>query len=117
MKIISQFILEILIVSILAFGVAAGASKFSSDYAASWIVKNQLVEENTETMGGMISIGIGGDQGKEVKISDVAREFNVSVDQEVIGNLLLISFVIVILSAGAPLSIILGYKPRESLQD
>lgn len=117
MKIISQFVLEILLVSVLAFGIAAGASKFSSDYAASWIVKNQLVEDNTQSMGGMISIGLGGAQGNEVKISDVAREFNVSVDQEVIGNLLLISFVIVIVSAGAPLSIILGYKPRESLQD
>jgi hypothetical protein len=102
---------------VLAFLIAAGASKFSSDYAASWIVKNQLVEDNTQSMSGMFSISLGGSQGKEVKISDVAREFNVSVDRDVIMNLLLISFVVVILSAGAPLLIILSYKPRESLQD
>lgn len=117
LNILSQFVLEILMVSVLAFLIAAGASKFSSDYAASWIVKNQLVEENAGSMSGMISVSLGGAQNKEVKISDVAREFNVAVDQEVIANLLLISFVIVIFSAGAPLLIILSYKPRESLQD
>lgn len=117
LKILSQFVLEILLVSVLAFLIAAGASKFSSDYAASWIVKNQLVEDNTQSMGGMFSVSLGGAQGKEVKISDVAREFNVSVDRDVIMNLLLTSFVVVILSAGAPLLIILSYKPRESLQD
>jgi putative ABC transport system permease protein len=120
-KILSQFVLEILLVSVLAFTIAAVASKFSSDYAASWIVKNQLVEEETSnglSGGAVISIGSpGGTNHKEVKISDVAREFNISVDQDVISNLLLLSLGLVILSAGAPMLIILGYKPRESLQD
>ncbi len=117
LRILSQFVLEILLVSVLAFLIAAGSSKFSSDYAASWIVEKQLIEDNTQSMSGMISVNLGGAQSNEVKISDVAREFNVSVDGEVIANLLLASFAIVILSAGAPLLIILSYKPRESLQD
>jgi putative ABC transport system permease protein len=117
LKILSQFVLEILLVSILAFTVAAAASRLSADYTASWIVKNQLVEENTQQAGGIVSISIGGTAKNEVKISDVAREFNVSVDSEVLYNLLLISLGLIILSAGAPLLIILGYKPRESLQN
>ncbi|WFR55708.1 FtsX-like permease family protein [Anaerocolumna sp. AGMB13025] len=116
-KILSQFLLEILAVSVIAFTVAAAASRFSADYAASWIVKNQLVEENTKNTGGAISFAIGGAEKNQVKISDVAKEFNVSVDGEVVYNLLLISFGLVILSAGAPLLIILSYKPRESLQN
>jgi putative ABC transport system permease protein len=117
LRILSQFVLEILLISVLAFGVAAGASKFSSDYAASWIVKNQLVEDKTQDTGGMFGVSIGGATKDEVKIDDVAREFNVAVDKDVIINLMLLSFGLVILSAGAPLLIILGYKPRESLQD
>lgn len=116
LKILSQFLLEILVVSIIAFTIAAAASRFSADYAATWIVKNQLVEENTQDSSGIISIGAI--LGKnEVKINDVAREFKVSVDGEVVLNLLMISFGLVLLSAGAPLLIILSYKPRESLQN
>lgn len=116
LKIVSQFLMELLLVSVIAFTIAAAASRFSADYAASWIVKNQLVEENTQESSGIIAIG--GAPGKnEVKINDVAREFNVSVDGEVVLNLLMISFGLVLLSAGAPLLIILSYKPRESLQN
>ncbi len=116
LKIVSQFLMELLLVSVIAFTIAAAASRFSADYAASWIVKNQLVEENTQESSGIIAIG--GLPGKnEVKINDVAREFNVSVDGEVVRNLLMISFGLVLLSAGAPLLIILSYKPRESLQN
>lgn len=117
-KILSQFVLEILLVSVIAFTVAAAASRFSADYTASWIVKNQLVEENTQSDMGFVSIGdVGGAGQKEVKISDVAREFNVSVDGVVVYRLLIISLGLVILSAGAPLLVILSYKPRESLQN
>ncbi len=117
-KILSQFVLEILLVSAIAFTVAAAASRFSADYTASWIVKNQLVEENTQSDMGFVSIGdVGGAGQQEVKISDVAKEFNVSVDGVVVYRLLIISLGMVILSAGAPLLVILSYKPRESLQN
>jgi putative ABC transport system permease protein len=117
-KILSQFVLEIILVSVIAFTVAAATSRFSADYTASWIVKNQLVEENTQSDMGFVSIGdVGGAGQKEVKISDVAREFNVSVDGVVVYRLLIISLGMVILSAGAPLLVILSYKPRESLQN
>ncbi len=121
-KIISQFILEILMVSILAFVLAAGSSKFSSGYAADWIVKNQLVEEESGNAQNAFAIGGRGmlsrlPSDNQIRISDVAEEFNVEIDGGVVINLLLLSFGLVILSAGAPLLIILGYKPRESLQD
>lgn len=122
MKIISQFILEILMVSILAFVLAAGTSRFSSGYAADWIVKNQLVGE--ESGNDLTTFAVGGRgminrqiSDNQILISDIADEFNVEIDGGVVVNLLLLSFGLVILSAGAPLLIILGYKPRESLQD
>jgi len=117
LKILSQFVFEILIVSIIAFALAAGISNVSSGYAAKWIVNNQLVEEKTASSNQMISIGMGQEMGTEVNISDVAKEFNVSVDRGVILQLILLSFGLVIFSTGAPLMIILSYKPRESLQD
>ena len=122
LKIVSQFILEILMVSILAFVLAAGTSRFSSGYAADWIVNNQLVEEessmNTIVMGGRAAGMFGGNMsGNQIHISDIANEFDVEIDGGVVVKLLLLSFGLVILSAGAPLLIILGYKPRESLQD
>jgi putative ABC transport system permease protein len=115
LKILSQFIVEILLVSFLAFGGAAGVSKFTSDFTASWIINNQLVEEEVQSSNEIFVIGdpFGKDQ---LEIGDVANEFNVAVNAIVVRNLLLISIGIVIVSAGAPLIIILGYKPRESLQ-
>lgn len=128
LKIVSQFILEILMVSIIAFGLAAGASRISSGSVADWIVKNQLVEQDDSqsvaTMGGGAMFSVGGrfnigssNSQNQVNMSDVAKEFNVAVDAGVVKNLLLISLGLVILSACAPLTIILGYKPRESLQE
>lgn len=119
-KILSQFIFEILIISILAFGAASGASKFASDYTASWIVNNQLVEDDTKDLSGnaVVNIDIGGSESKKtLKMSDVAKDFNVSVNRTVIRNLLLISLGITVFSAAAPMLIIFGYKPRESLQN
>lgn len=127
LKIISQFVMEILMVSVIAFGLAAGASQLSSKYVADWIVKNQLVEQDdTDTFtsmgkGNMFVMGRAAsgasNTSTQVSISDVAKEFNVAVDADVIKNLLILSFGLVILSAGAPLIIILSYKPRQSLQD
>lgn len=116
-KIVSQFILEILIVSFLAFIVSAGASNLTSDYAANWIVNNQLVEDETSNEGNMfISKGFGSVQN-DVNMSDVADDFDISIDIDVILNLVLISFGLILFSTSAPLLIILSYKPRESLQD
>lgn len=116
-KILSQFVLEILMVSVVAFTLAAAVSRVSADYSADWIVTNQLVEENTQDSSGAIFFGPSGSEKNEVQISDVASEFNVSVDGKVVYNLLVISIGLVIFSAGAPLLIILGYKPRETLQN
>lgn len=120
LKILFQFILEILVISVIAFGIAAGASKFSADYAASWIVENQLVEDNTQNFnsGNVVTFSSNiGESNNTLKMSDIAKEFNVAVDKDVFINLMLLSFGLTIISAGAPLLIIFGYKPRESLQN
>ncbi len=114
-KILFQFIMEILIVSVIAFVLSAGASKITSSYTASWIINNQLTEENIDTGKNIIISGMK--EKDELEISDVARDFNVTIDSIVIRNLLAVSLFIVILSASAPLLIILGYKPRQSLQN
>lgn len=117
LKILSQFILEIMMVAVLAFLVAAGSSQLSSKFVADWIVENQLVEEEASAPTGMMTISLGGGVKNDVKISDVAQNFDVAVDQDTILNLVLLSFGLIVVSTGAPLMIILGYKPRESLQD
>lgn len=112
-KIFAQFMLEIMLVAVIAFVTAVGVSKITSDFTASWIVNTQLVEDETQNMG---MIAIGAEDQDRLEISDVANEFNVALNEEVIRNLLLVSLGIVIAATGAPLIIILGYKPRESLQ-
>lgn len=115
LKIISQFVLEIMVVSCLAFILAAGTSQFTSGYAANWIVNNQLVEQEDSAQG-MMMMGIS-DVQKDVKMSTIADDFDISIDTDVILNLILISFGLILFSTSAPLLIILSYKPRESLQD
>ena len=117
LKITAQFILEIMLVAILAFGGAAGISSVSSGYVADWIAETQLVEE-TEPESAFTSISFGSvDLSADVNIDDVAESFDIAVDLQTIGNLILISFGLLLFSTLAPLMIILGYKPREALQD
>ncbi|MBN2222253.1 MAG: ABC transporter permease [Vallitaleaceae bacterium] len=114
-KVVSQFIFEILIVAIIAFGVATGASQASSGLVANWIVQNQLVEEET-TDDMYMYYGYGSIQN-EVSMEEVAEEFDVALSGEVLFNLLLISLGILVAASSIPLLIIVAYKPRKALQD
>lgn len=118
LKIVSQFILEIALVALVAFGAAAGASRLTSDFTASWIVKNQLVEENvSDNQNGFGFVVSNKDKFVgDVSIDDVAKNFDINVDSRTLLNLVLISFGLLLFSSSAPLLVIIGYKPRESLQ-
>lgn len=114
-KVVSQFIFEILIVAIIAFGVATGASQASSGFVANWIVQNQLVEEESSDDMYMY-YGYGSIQN-EVSMEEVAEEFDVALSAEVLVNLLFISLGILVAASSIPLLIIVAYKPRKALQD
>jgi len=116
-KIIAQFMLEILVVSVLAFTIAAGTSQLSSGYVAKWIVTNQLVEDDADARSDVFAVSLDQENEDAVKISDVAKEFDVSINKKVIIQLIFISFGLVLFSTSTPLMIILAYKPRETLQD
>lgn len=108
-KVALQFIFEILIVGVIAFGVAAGASQATSGLVADWIVENQLnVEEPISMYYSMQS---------EVSMEDVASEFDVGLSAEVLERLFIISLVLLVVASSIPLVIILTYQPRKALQD
>lgn len=118
LKIVSQFILEIMIIASIAFIVATGVSQLSSGFVGDWIVENQLVteEDSSNDFDEMIFMGMGETKGN-VDMTNIADEFNVGIELSVILNLLLISFGILLFAASIPLIIIMSYKPREALQD
>lgn len=119
LKIAGQFIFEIALVAFIAFLLSTGVSRLTSDYVGNWIVENQLIEEKTDTYnqtnGWYYYDNLS--SGSDVSIESVAEDFNVSIDLETLFNLFIISMGIMIIAAGAPLFIILRYKPREALQD
>ncbi len=115
-RIVAQFMLELLVVACLAFCLSALASQLTSSGTAGWIAANQLVENQETAMTNMISIGMNGEIGGKVSMQDVASGFDVAIDAKTMLNLAGISLGLLLLSASAPLAIILAYKPRESLQ-
>lgn len=117
-KIINQFIIELLIIAIIAFGVSAGVSQVTSRFVSQWIIENQLVENADEQNNyyDVYSWGPGETKGT-VNMESIAKDFNVSIEFEVFVQLLLISFGILLFAASIPLIVILSYKPREALQD
>ncbi|MBN2557990.1 MAG: ABC transporter permease [Clostridia bacterium] len=119
LKIAGQFIFEIALITIIAFVLSAGVSQLTSGYVGSWIAENQLTEEKTNPDSSQ-DIPYYYDYGRmtpELDIESVADEFDVSIDTGTLLNLFLISMGIMVIAAGAPLFIILRYKPREALQD
>lgn len=115
--IMAQFVLELLLVACLAFGVSAVTSRLTSGATADWIAQTQLVEdESTDGMEAVMAFGGELDYTGSVKMEDVARQFDVSIDAKTMTRLTLISLGLLLAAAAAPLSVILAFKPRESLQ-
>lgn len=129
MKIITQFVFEIMVIAILAFGLSVGTSNIASKYVGNWIVENQLLADDsvvnsstssTSTGGNFIRIGMGSSQTSiygDVDMQNVADEFDASVSLQVVGKLLVASVLLVLIGSGVPLVIIMGYNPRRILQD
>jgi hypothetical protein len=52
-----------------------------------------------------------------VDMQNVADKFDVSINAKVIGQLMLASIALVLIGSSIPLVVIMGYKPRQILQD
>jgi len=115
-KIIAQFVLEIIIVAILAFGCSVLLSHQSSQLVSEWIVENQLVEKEDGSDDMFIYDGMNNVNG-DVKMENVAKDFSVAITFDVMKNLFIISIGIVIIASLIPLAIILSYNPRQALQN
>ncbi len=64
------------------------------------------------TMDTMIQVFFG-----DVDMNNIAEDFNVSINQEVIFKLFVINIALLIFASLVPLSIIMMFKPRQVLQD
>jgi len=116
-KIIAQFVLEIIIVAVIAFGCSVLLSFQSSQMVSEWIVANQLMEEEETTNDDLFFIGGMNSVNGDVNMENVANDFSVSITFDVMRNLFIISIGIVIIASLIPLGIILSYNPRQALQD
>lgn len=113
-SILAQFSIEILMVAILAFIFAFAASSLTADFVAGWISENQLVE-STSGPQQMISFD-DMMNGSNLTMDSIADSFKVAIDLKTFINLSLASIGLLIAAIGAPLAVILSYKPRKSLQ-
>jgi len=116
-KIIAQFVLEIILVAILAFGCSVLLSYQSSQMVSDWIVENQLIEKEESTNDDLFFIDGMNSVNGDVSLENVANDFSVSITFDVMRNLFVISIGIVIIASLIPLGIILSYNPRQALQD
>ncbi|WP_240840164.1 ABC transporter permease [Acidaminobacter sp. JC074] len=117
LKIIGQFVLEIIMVALIAFACSVLLSFQSSQMVSEWIVENHLVEGerasgNTIVFGDSIN-----DVNGKVSMENVADDFSVAITFDVMRNLFIISIGIVIIASLIPLVVILSYNPRQALQD
>ena len=129
MKIVSQFVFEMLVIAIVAFGISIASSSVTSKGVSTWIVDNQLLSQTSAISTNTATTTVAGiQQGRllnqnttslygAVNMQSVADEFDVSVNSDVIGQLLLASFALVLIGSSIPLVVIMGYKPRRILQD
>ncbi len=129
MRIVSQYIFEIVLVAIISFGISVGSSTIASKSVSNWIVEHQLLAESSLIAGtsnstpdinfpqriqmGRNTTSIYGD----VDMESVAAEFDVALNPSVMGNLFMISLLLVLAGSSIPLVVILSYKPKRILQD
>jgi putative ABC transport system permease protein len=126
LKIISQFVFEMLVIAILAFTISVVSSSATSKAVSSWIVDNQLLSQTS--LIGSTSTATAENEFRNfgqrtvtlygaVNMQNVADKFDVSVDAAVIGKLMFASIVLILFGSSIPLVIIMGYRPRRIMQD
>jgi putative ABC transport system permease protein len=134
-RIISQFVFEMLVIAVIAFGISAGSSTMVSRSVGTWIVDNQLLSDTsligstgTAADGLTIAGGPGGFRFNagggsavslygDVSMQNVADKFDVSLSAAVMLKLLLASIMLILIGSFIPLIIITGFEPKKILQD
>lgn len=130
-KIVSQFIFEMLMIAIIAFIISIGSSNIASKSVSGWIIDNQLLSQ-TSLIGSTSTSAVTGFNGNNfrmpgrnntaalygsVDMKSVADQFDVSISPAVLIRLLAASAVLVLIGSTIPLTVIMGYKPKRILQD
>jgi len=129
LKIVSQFIFEMMVIAVVAFSISIASSNLAAKSVSGWIVENQLLSTtsligSTSTTatdqniigfrgGNMTSVSVYG----SVDMQNVADEFNVSVSGSVVLQLFLASALLVLIGSIIPLTTIMGFNPKRILQD
>lgn len=131
MKIVFQFVFEMMVIAIVAFAISIASSNVASKSVSQWIVENQLLSQtsligSTSTTTTLTNLprnmGIPGSNNTvsvygSVDMQNVADEFDVSVSMAVILRLLLASAFLVLIGSSIPLTAIMGFNPKRILQD
>ncbi len=117
LQVFAQYILEIVIISVVAFLISLGTSTMISKGVSNWIKETQFeVEESNDDEFGGIMI-IGGSDGQVNNDQLLEESFTLALDSKTIMRMFIISIGLVIISSSVPLTVISKYKPREILQD
>lgn len=129
LKIVSQFVLEMLVIVVLAFLLSTASSSLISKGVSSWIADNQLLSTSS-LIGSTAAMALDTETSPfrdfrqssvslygAINMQSVADEFNVSVDGLVVSELMLTSVLLILIGSAVPLSIIMGFKPRRIMQD
>jgi putative ABC transport system permease protein len=131
LKIIAQFIFEMMLIAIVAFGISVASSNVASKSVSTWIVNNQLLSQTsligststTTTTTGIQNFRGPGQTSTSVSVygsvdmQKVANQFDVAVSFPVVMNLLMASALLVLIGSCIPLTAIMGFNPKRILQD
>ncbi len=117
LRIVTQFVYEILCIGLIAFVLAVGVSSLASNYASDWIVENQLLEEESMSEDSYYYGGWGEDIFGSVDMNNVAEDFQVGLDGKTILQLFIINIALLIFAGLVPLTVIMMFNPRQVLQD
>ncbi|KAB2332067.1 ABC transporter permease [Cytobacillus depressus] len=118
-KMIGQFIVEILVVAILALGISAVSGKVVANQVGEQLLTQQLQMEETnaqpQSFMGPRAGGMGMRMGQPVQHVDPIDELSVNITSEDLGMLTIIGLLIAILSALLPSLSVLRLQPKTIL--
>ena len=130
LRIVSQFVFEMLVIAVVAFSISIVSSNVVSKSVSSWIVENELLSTSsligststttTDQFGmGMLRPGSNTSDSVygSVDMEGVAAQFNVQVSGSVVLELFFASALLVLIGSMIPLTAIMGFNPKRILQD
>jgi len=112
-NVLSQFLIEVLIIGTFAFILAIGTSFIISDLLSGWLVNSQLLAAQPKTNSFEMMYSYYND----VSLKDVAKQFKVGMNTTVIIRMFIVQLILMVASGVVPLLTISRYKPREIIAD